>query len=335
MKIVVPGGTGQVGGLLRRSLASLGHEVVVLSRHPTTLEPGIRHATWDGHSLGDWTNEINGADAVINLAGRSVSCRYTEEHLREMMDSRVDSTRVIGRAIEAAEHRPKIWLQMSTATIYADRRDGFNDEVTGIIGGNEEGVPSYWEYSVQIAKNWEAAQLESDLPNTRRVALRSAIVMTPDFGGAFDALLMLARLGLGGPVAGGSQRVSWIHGTDFVRAITFLLEHDDVSGPVNLSAPGPVSQAELMKTLRRTWGRSFGLPATRHMASLGAWLLRTDPELLLKSRSVIPGRLTTAGFAFEYANWQEAASDLTRNVRTRSEGTSLLATARHLIKMNH
>ncbi|MCW2548295.1 MAG: NAD-dependent epimerase/dehydratase [Mycobacterium sp.] len=330
MKIVIPGGTGQVGGLLRRALLAEGHDIVVLSRKPSTVERGIEHRIWDGRTLGDWVSTMDGADAVINLAGRSVSCRYTEENKRQMMDSRVDSARVVGRAIAGVTHPPRMWLQMSTATIYADRRDGFNDEVHGTIGGNEPNVPGYWEFSVRIAKEWEAAQLEADLPHTRRVALRSAMVMTPDRGGVFDALSMMARVGLGGPVAGGRQFVSWIHAADFAHSVSFLLSRDDITGPVNLASPNPVPQAELMKTLRQAWGQRIGLPATAKMASIGARLLGSDPELLLKSRSVIPGRLTEAGFHFDYPTWPDAARDLVESARSRPEGLGLGATLREV-----
>ena len=310
MKIVIPGGTGQVGGLLRRHLVAAGHEVVVLSRHPAPLEPGVTHLQWDGRTLGSWADAVDGCDAVINLAGRTVSCRYTEENLRQMMDSRVESTRVVGEAIAKAAAPPGVWLQMSTATIYADRRDAANDEATGIIGGAEPGVPDYWEFSVRIARNWEAAQLELDLPATRRVALRSAMVMSPDRGGVFDVLLWLARLGLGGPVAGGRQYVSWIHDRDFVRAIDLLLCDSSVEGAVNLCAPGPVEQRDLMRSLRGAWGRRFGLPATSWMAEIGAFAFRSDTELLLKSRRVTPGRLLGSGFDFAYPDWDAAARDL-------------------------
>lgn len=310
MKIVIPGGTGQVGGILRRAFVEAGHEVVVLSRHPGRLEPGVRHAIWDGRSLGAWADEIDGADVVVNLAGRSVSCRYTDANLAQMMDSRVDSTRVVGEAIAKAERPPRTWLQMSTATIYAHRYDGANDEATGIIGGAEPDVPEYWEFSVRIAKSWEAAQAEADTPQTRKVALRSAMVMSPDRGGVFDVLLRMVRLGLGGAVAGGRQYVSWIHDQDFVRAVEFLFAHDDIEGPVNLSAPGPQPHRDFMRTLRRAWGARVGLPATAGMAKLGAVALRTDAELLLKSRRVVPGRLLDAGFAFDYPTWETAAADL-------------------------
>lgn len=233
MKIVIPGGTGQVGAILDRALTEAGHEVVVLTRRPSR----DREVWWDGENPGTWAREIDGSDVVINLAGRSVSCRYTPANLKAMMDSRVHSTRVVGEAIAAAAHPPRVWLQMSTATVYAHRYDAPNDEATGAIGGDEPDVPDYWSYSVEIAKNWERAQEQADTPHTRKVALRAAMVMSPDRGGVFDVLSGLVRLGLGGPVAGGAQYVSWIHDQDFVRAVEFLIDRDDIVGPVNLAAP--------------------------------------------------------------------------------------------------
>lgn len=317
LKIVIPGGTGQVGGVLRRWFLEAGHDVVVLGRQPARLTDGARHRVWDGRSLGDWVEDLEGADAVVNLAGRSVSCRYTDTNLRQMMDSRIDSTRAVGLALEAVARPPATWLQMSTATIYADRRDAPNDESTGILGGDEPHVPLYWEYSTRIARRWEAAQQEATLPRTRRVALRSAMVMSPDRGGVFDYLLGITRLGLGGAVAGGGQYVSWIHATDFCRAVDLLLERPDLAGAVNLAAPEPLPQREFMRELRQAWGRRPGLPATRAMAELGAWALRTDSELLLKSRRVVPGRLLDAGFEFSHPRWHEAAADLVAGVRGR------------------
>lgn len=319
MKIVIPGGTGQVGGVLRRALVQRGHDVVVLSRRRERLEPGVRHVVWDGRTVGAWAEEIDGADAVINLAGRSVSCRYTDANLRQMMSSRVDSTRAVGEAISRAARPPAVWLQMSTATIYADARsrpdDRPHDEATGIIGGEEPDVPLYWEYSVRIARRWKQAQTAADVPATRRVALRTAMVMTPDRGGVFDYMSWMARLGLGGPVAGGRQHVSWIHGEDVVRAVEFILERGDLEGPVVLAAPDPVEQRHFMRTLRRAWGRRLALPATRLMAEVGALVLRTDTELLLKSRRVVPGRLLDAGFTFAYPTWDDAAPDLVARAR--------------------
>lgn len=236
MKIVIPGGTGQVGTVLKRALSAAGHEVVVLTRRPVRAG----EVQWDGVTQGPWAAAVDGSDVVINLAGRSVSCRYTQANLQAMMDSRVDSARVVGEAIAAASRPPRVWLQMSTATLYAHRFDAPHDEATGVVGGSEPGVPGYWAYSVEIAKAWERAQEEAETPGTRKVALRSAMVMSPDRGGVFDVLLRLARLGLGGPVAGGAQYVSWIHDRDFVRAVEFLVDRDELTGPVNLAAPAPL-----------------------------------------------------------------------------------------------
>jgi uncharacterized protein (TIGR01777 family) len=312
MKIVMPGGSGHVGALLSRALLRLGHEVVVLSRGEHHSDTDIRWVRWDGRSAGAWTTELDGCDAVINLAGRSVNCRYTPANLREMMDSRVESTRVVGKAVAAAARPPRIWLQMSTATIYAHRFDAANDEIHGFIGGDESDVPGYWSFSVDIAKAWEAAQRQAATPRTRKVALRTAMVMSPAPGGVFHALRRMARLGLGGPVAGGGQFVSWIHDQDFVRAITFLLTREDLAGPVNLAAPNPLPYRDFMRTLRTAAGVPLGLPATRWMAEFGAFAIRSDTELLLKSRRVIPTRLLDAGFAFGHPRWPEAARELAR-----------------------
>ncbi|MFG2550370.1 TIGR01777 family oxidoreductase [Streptomyces sp. NPDC048581] len=313
MKIVIPGGTGQVGTILNRALTAAGHDVVVLTRRPTR----DREVRWDGETLGRWAELTDGSDIVINLAGRSVSCRYTAPNLQAMMDSRVHSTQVVGEAIARAARPPRVWLQMSTATVYAHRFDAPNDEATGVIGGSEPDVPDYWAYSIEIAKAWERAQEEADTPHTRKVALRSAMVMSPDRGGVFDVLLGMARLGLGGPVAGGAQYVSWIHDRDFVRAVDFLVDRDDLTGPVNLAAPEPLPQRAFMRALRSAWGAPVGLPATKWMAELGAFALRSDTELLLKSRRVVPGRLLDEGFTFEYGRWTEAADDLAQRVRLR------------------
>jgi uncharacterized protein (TIGR01777 family) len=318
MKIVIPGGTGQVGTVLTRALTAVGHEVVVLTRRPAG--PGEVH--WDGMTAGPWTGVIDGSDVVINLAGRSVNCRYTPARLRAMMDSRVFSTRVVGEAIGAAEHPPRVWLQMSTATVYAHRFDAPNDEDTGVIGGAEATVPGYWSYSVDIARAWEREQEQAATPHTRKVALRTAMVMSPDRGGVFDVLSWMARLGLGGPVAGGAQYVSWIHDHDFVRAVEFLADRDDLAGPVNLAAPEPLPQRAFMSALRAAWGVPVGLPAARWMAEVGAFVLRSDTELLLKSRRVTPGRLLEAGFAFRYPAWPEAAGDLARRRRDGRRDTS-------------
>jgi uncharacterized protein (TIGR01777 family) len=314
MKIVIPGGTGQVGSILCRALQARGHEVVVLSRHPSG---DTRTVLWDGRTLGEWTREIDGAQVVLNLAGRSVNCRYTAQNREQMMRSRIDSTVVVGRAIAGAANPPAVWLQMSTATIYAHRFDAPNDEATGRIGGGEDGAPSSWTFSVEIARAWEEAQRQSNTPRTRKVTLRTAVVLSPDRGGIFDVMLALTRAGLGGPIAGGDQFVSWIHDGDLARAAAFLIEREDLEGAVNLSSPHPLPQRDFMATLRRAWGTAVGLPATRWMVEIGAFLLRTESELVLKSRRVVPTRLLEAEFAFRFPEWEAAANDLVSRWRAR------------------
>ncbi|HVK74072.1 MAG TPA: DUF1731 domain-containing protein [Kofleriaceae bacterium] len=305
MKIVIPGGTGQLGRILARAFEAGGHRVVILGR-----SAGAGVVPWDGETIGPWADELSGADAVINLAGRSVNCRYSETNLREMLDSRVRSTAVVGLAIARARRPPRVWLQMSSATIYAHSLDRDQDELTGVFGGDEPGVPAYWKYSVDIARSWEAALDAAPTPHTRKVALRTAMVMSPDAGGVLDVLCGLVRRRVGGPAAGGRQYVSWIHDHDFVRAVDFLIARDDLAGPINVCAPGPLPQREHMAILRRALGVRVGLPATRWMLSVGAWAMRSDPELLLKSRRVVPGRLRAAGFGFVHAGWESAAADL-------------------------
>jgi uncharacterized protein len=316
MKVVLPGGTGQIGAILRRALTGSGHDVTVLTRHPVREH----EAGWDGVTLGPWAALIDGSDLVVNLAGRSVNCRYTPANLQAMMTSRVNSARVVGEAIAAAARPPRVWLQMSTATIYSHRFDAPNDEATGQIGGTEPDAPPYWAYSVKIAQNWERAQQDTVTPHTRQVALRAAFVLSPDRGGAFAMLSRLARLGLGGPVAGGGQYVSWIHEHDFVRAVQFLARRDDLTGPVNLAAPNPLTQRQFMRALRAAWRVPLGLPATTWMAELGALALRSDTELLLKSRRVVPGRLLAAGFTFDHPHWPACAAGLVEQVRAGRSG---------------
>lgn len=321
MKIVLPGGSGQVGRLLARAFTAAQHDVVELSRSARQMP--WRVVPWDAQSLGGWVAEIDGADVVINLAGRNVNCRYTAKNRREIMDSRVNSTRVVGRAIAQARRPPPVWLQASTATIYAHRYDAANDEATGIIGGLEVDAPDIWRFSIAVAKAWEQAAREAATPHTRLVLLRSAMTMSPDRGGVFDTLLGLVRCGLGGTVGDGRQYMSWIHEHDFVRAVDWLIEHDEFAGPVNLAAPEPLPNAEFMRILRAAWGIRFGLPATRGMLEIGTFLLRTESELVLKSRRVVPRRLLESGFEFQFPNWTQAAGDLCQRWRQlRSRMTS-------------
>ncbi|MCH8148596.1 MAG: NAD-dependent epimerase/dehydratase family protein [Planctomycetes bacterium] len=266
MKIVIPGGSGQVGSLLTRAFRADGHEVIVISRNPDASPSSV---AWDGKTIGAWADEINGADVVINLAGHSVNCRYHKKNRERIMNSRVDSTRVVGEAIRQAVRPPRLWLQASTATIYAHRYDAANDESSGIIGGSETNTPATWRFSIDVATAWEHATDAAVTPHTRKVKLRSAMTMSPDRGGIFDTLLGLVRRGLGGRSGDGRQYMSWVHHEDFVRAIDWLMEHEEIAGVVNIASPNPLPNSHFMRALRDAWGTRFGLPAT-------AWMLNTS-----------------------------------------------------------
>lgn len=317
MKIVLPGGSGQIGTILGRALAAEGHDVVVLGRMLRGARSRFRTVAWDAETLGPWVDEIDGADVVVQLAGRSVDCRYDAANRREILESRVKSTTAVGAAIAAASRPPRVWLQSSTATIYAHRFDAPNDEATGILGGHEDDVPDSWRFSVEVATAWERAAMAATVPRTRRVLLRSAMTMSAERGGVFDVLLGLVRKGLGGTSGDGRQYVSWIHDEDFVRAASWLIDHDEMDGPVNLASPHPLENREFMRALRRAWGAPFGLPAARWMLEVGAAFLRTETELVLKSRRVVPGRLLASGFSFRFPDWPSAAADLCRRWRER------------------
>jgi uncharacterized protein (TIGR01777 family) len=313
MKILIAGGTGQIGTLLAREYHGRGDEVVVLTRKPQPAR--WRMVRWDAENLGPWADELEGADVVINLTGRSVNCRYTPENRETIKRSRVDSTRILGEAIASTLRAPRVWLQAGTATIYAHRHDAPNDETGGLFGGQEPGVPETWRFSIEVAKAWERTLNQAVVPRTRKVCLRSAMTMSPDPGGVFATLLGLVRIGLGGTAGDGRQYISWIHERDFIRALDWIIAHEGLEGAINLSAPQPLPNRDFQQILREEWGNPLGLPATGWMLEVGAWLLGTETELILKSRRVVPGRLVESGFVFEFPEWREAARELCRRWR--------------------
>ncbi len=327
MKIIIPGGTGQIGRILAHAFHEEGHEVVVLSRGAVADAP-FRVVPWDARSLGGWVAEFEGADAVINLAGRSINCRYTPANLRALTESRVDATLIVGQAIRRAANPPRVWLQASTATIYAHRYDAPNDELTGLMATGATDTPKTWQDILKVATAWEQAATEGGpLPHTRQVLLRTTIMMSAEPGGAFEVMLGLVRRGLGGRAGDGRQYVSWIHEHDFVRAVRWLIDRDTLAGPVNLAAPGPLPNAEFMRALREAWGRRLGLPASGLVLEAGAWFMRTETELILKSRRVVPTRLLQDGFKFEFPEWAGAARDLCARWRAARQKASSFAEA--------
>jgi uncharacterized protein (TIGR01777 family) len=315
MKIVIPGGSGQVGQLLARHFHTQGHTVTVLSRTPHASP--WRTLTWDGLTVGPWIAELEHSDVCINLAGRSVNCRYNQANRDAIYNSRILSTQILNSVIASLNNPPAVWLNASTATIYRHSLDRPMDEATGELGGNEPGAPDTWNFSIQIAKAWEEAFFSTQTPLTRKVALRSAMTFSPDPGGVFDVFLALVRHGLGGTNGPGNQFVSWIHDGDFIRAIEFLIAAQNFAGVVNLASPNPLPNREFLRALRESWGTRIGLPTTSWMIEIGAFLMRTESELVLKSRQVVPGRLLGAGFHFTFSHWPAAARELVSRWRAQ------------------
>ncbi len=303
-----------MGQILARHFHEQGHCVTVIARHSSPAE--WKSIQWNACDLGSWTEAIDGADVVINLAGRSVNCRYNAANRRAIKNSRTITTGLVGQAIAHASHPPPLWLNASTATIYRHSLERPMDEATGELGGNEPGAPQKWNFSIDVATSWERALAAAETPHTRKIAMRSAMIMSPDPGGIFDTLMRLVRLGLGGSAASGQQFVSWIHDVDFIRAVDFLIAHEDLSGVVNISSPRPVPNRHFMRCLRHAWcTQYFGLPASKWMLEIGAMLLRTETELILKSRRVVPMRLLNSGFEFHFPNWRAASQDLVQRWR--------------------
>ncbi|KAA1258398.1 Epimerase family protein [Rubripirellula obstinata] len=313
-RIVIAGGSGFLGLSMAAAFGERGAEVTIVSRSKPKATGDWTHRVWDGRTLepdktGDWVDSLDGADAVVNLAGRTVNCIKTPDHCDEILRSRVESTRVLGEAMRSVANPPPVWVQMSTAHLYGDPPSAVCTEESA------EGLG----LAPTVARAWEAAFEESKLPQQRGVVMRTSFVVGRDRGGGGGALAtlgLIAKLGLGGRVGKGSQGMSWIHEDDlnaiFARAIV-----DDsmperlMSGPYIVSSPSPKSQVDFMRTLRKVIGMPIGLPATEWMVRIGAPLLmRTDPELVLYGRYVLPKRLIDEGFEFQFAELESALTDL-------------------------
>jgi uncharacterized protein (TIGR01777 family) len=305
-KVILAGGTGFLGSVLATHLCAKGAVVVILSRNPRERNDSIREVNWDGVNAGPWCHELEGAGAVINLAGVSVNCRYHAHNRKLLLDSRVNSTRILGKAIAGCSAPPAVWINSSTATIYRHTYGPAWDE-TGKIGGTAEAEDVF---SVQVATEWERTLEQAPTPRTRKVALRSAMVLGNGKNSVLPNLLRLGKWGLGGSLAGGRQFVSWIHEEDFCRAVEWIVEHESLSGPVNAATPNPVTNAELMAAIRRVCRVRFGLPSPRWLLEVGAFLLRTETELVIKSRRVVPGKLLASGFVFRHPEVLPAIQEL-------------------------
>jgi len=307
-RIILAGGSGFLGRALAAHFVKADWDVLILSRFPNQSTDIARSVAWDGRGDGEWERALDGATAVVNLSGKSVDCRYNHRNRREIMDSRVNSTRALGAAIGRCANPPPVWLNASTATIYTHTFGHAWDEA-----GETAAAPEAKDaFSVDVAKAWERTFDEARTPRTRKVAMRMAMVLGHGKNSVFPTLRRLVRLGLGGKMSSGQQFVSWIHELDYCRAVEWLLAREDIHGVVNLAAPNPLPNAEMMTILRGVCGVPFGLPATQWMLEAGAFFLRTETELIIKSRRVIPRRLLNSGFQFRYLTIREAFEDLSR-----------------------
>lgn len=302
-KLIIPGGSGFLGLQLARHFGAKGWTVYILSRQEKKSEGNIHFLHWDGKTLGAWAKEIDGADAMVNMAGRTVNCRYNEANKKQILDSRIDSTRILGEAVAKAVNKPKVWINSSSSTIYQDTRGTLpaNDEYDGKIGT---------DFSMNVCKAWEKEFNAAPSDGLRKITLRTAIVIGKEPGGAMEYLINLSKLWLGGTQGGGQQFISWVHLKDFGRVVEFLIEKEHISGIINCAAPNPVTNQTFMKELRRAVGRSWGLPMPKFLLELGAIFLRTQTELVLKSRKAVSKRLEEEGFEFEYASIQTAFEDI-------------------------
>ena len=313
-RIVLAGGSGFLGQTLATRFLDAQWDVVVLTRWLGRTAMAGRQVEWDGRTPGDWVKEVDGAVAVINLTGKSVNCRYHTRNRHEILESRVNSTRVLGQAIGQCAQPPQVWLNASTATVYRHTYGESWDET----GETEASAEAKDRFSVEVAWAWERALHEASTPRTRKIAMRMAMVLGLGKNSVFPVLRRLTRLGLGGRMGNGRQFVSWMHESDYSRAVEWLIAHDDFSGPVNLVAPNPLPNAEMMRTLRQVCGVPFGLPATNWMLEIGAFVLRTETELLIKSRRVVPGRLVKSGFKFQFPTLRSAFEDLAKRYSGRT-----------------
>ncbi|HEY3854999.1 MAG TPA: TIGR01777 family oxidoreductase [Verrucomicrobiae bacterium] len=310
-RIILAGGSGFLGQALAAHFLRLDWEVVILTRSPKRRNDGVAEVQWDACTQGPWQENLEGAAAVINLTGKSVDCRYNARNRKEIMGSRVDSTRVIGEAIGICANPPPVWLNASTATLYRHTFGEAWDE----SGAMDPVAEAKDAFSVEVAKAWEKALDDAKTPRTRKIPMRMAMVLGMGKNSVFPVLRRLVRLGLGGKMGSGKQYVSWMHEADFCRAVEWLIEHKELSGPVNLVAPEPVTNAEMMRLLRRECGVPFGLPAAEWMLEVGAFFLRTETELILKSRRVVPGCLLKSGFEFQFSTLSLAFKNLAERLR--------------------
>jgi uncharacterized protein (TIGR01777 family) len=299
-KLVIAGGNGFLGGVLARHFKKSFDEIVILTCHQKASHENIRYASWDAKTLNHWTDELNLADVLINLTGKNVNCRYTEANKTEILNSRLESTHILGEAIRNTENPPKLWIQAASSTIYNHAFQP-NDENSNNIGD---------DFSMTVCKEWERTFWEEFCPQTKKVLMRVAIVLGQE-GGAWPTLKRLTKVGLGGKQGNGNQKISWIHEHDFARAVEWLIAKGRCNGVYNVCSPAVVTNEQFMTVARKQVGNPIGIPAPEWLLTLGATIIGTETELVLKSRYVSPKNLLTEGFHFEYVDLENAISNLT------------------------
>lgn len=300
MKIVLAGGSGYIGSVMASYYAANHWDVCILSRAAKPTQGKIRTVIWDAKNAGPWTNELEGADVLINLTGKNVNCRYNEANQREILNSRLEATEALHRAVSQLKKPPLLWIQITSATIYRHAEDRAMDESTGEIGSG---------FSVDVCQQWEQAFWNKSHPGVRTIALRTGIVLGSG-DGVLPRLIRLTRFGLGGKQGNGRQRISWIHEKDMVNIVEWIRTNRSATGTYNATAPGPETNDQFMRLLRRQLRIPFGMNAPAWLLSIGAWLIGTETELIFKSRWVIPARLQHEGFSFEFATLPHALKDI-------------------------
>lgn len=300
-KIILAGGSGFLGNVLAKHFHQQLYDIVILSRSPQLYSPFARFTGWNGKTSGTWEEEFENADAVINLTGRSVNCRYNEKNKKEILESRVNSTHIVGEAIRQCKNPPRLWINAGSATIY--RHSMIDDRA-------EDSVEIGDDFSMSVCKAWEHSFWEMDTPGTRKMVMRTSLVLGNYKNSVLPVLKRLTRFGLGGRMGSGEQFFSWIHEDDYVRATEFLLHRADLSGTFNFTAPVPLHNKDFMKLLRKEMKMPAGMGAAKWMLKLGAMVIGTEPELILKSRKVVPKRLLEEGFVFQFPEAGSALHDL-------------------------
>ena len=299
-KIVIAGGTGFLGSILVDYFKEKETEIRILSRKNLPDKGNVKYYQWNGKDEGKWCSALEGADVLINLNGKSVDCRYTEKNKKLIYSTRLDSTAALGRAIHSCKEPPELWINSASATIYRHSLDKEMDEERGEIGTG---------FSVDVCRKWEQVFNSFDIPETRKILIRTGIVLGKE-AGAFQPLKMLAKLGLGGKQGQGNQYFSWIHEKDFVNIIRFFIQTRKAAGVYNVCAPVPVENKVLMKKLRKEMGIPIGLPLPAPLLEIGAMLIGTETELILKSRRVVPKSLLEEGYQFKFEKIDRALADL-------------------------